>query len=112
MRLLAAEVTRETLFLKLHDELPYSLSVQTDDWQDFKDGSLRIQQTVILLRKAHNGICLGKGGRTIKAIRQAAQEELQKMLERKIHLFLVVKVRENWLEDPARYKEWGLEFDA
>ncbi len=112
MRLLAAEVTREKLFLKLHDELPYSLSVQTDDWQDFKDGSLRIQQTVILLRKAHKGICLGKGGRTIKAIRQAAQEELQAMLERKIHLFLQVKVRENWLDDPARYKEWGLEFDA
>ena len=112
MRLLAAEVTREKLFLKLHDELPYSLSVQTDDWQDFDDGSLRIGQTIFLLRKAHKGICLGKGGRTIKAIRQAAQEELQAMLKRKIHLFLQVKVRENWLEDRARYQEWGLDFDA
>ncbi len=112
MRLLAAEVTREKLFLNLHDELPYSLTVRTDDWEDFEDGSLRIEQTITLLRQTHKAICLGKGGRTIKAIRQAAQEELQKMLERKIHLFLVVKVRENWLEDPARYKEWGLEFDA
>ncbi len=111
-RLLAAEVTREKLFLNLHQELPYSLTVETDDWQDFEDGSARIEQTITVLRDSHKAICLGKGGRTIKAVREAAQAELGAILGRKVHLFLVVKVRENWLEDRARFRQWGLEFDV
>lgn len=111
-RLLAAEVTREKLFLKLHQELPYALTVETEDWQDFKDGSVRIEQVVTVGRESHKGICLGKGGRTIKAVREAAQEDLQDMMGRPVHLFIFVKVRENWLEDPARYRALGLEFDV
>ena len=111
-RLLAAEITREKLFLNLHQELPYSLTVETDDWQDFDDGSARIEQTITVLRDSHKAMCLGKGGRTIKAVREAAQAELGAILGRKVHLFLVVKVRENWLEDRARYRQWGLEFDV
>jgi len=111
-RLLAAEITREKLFLNLHQELPYSLTVETDDWQDFEDGSARIEQTITVLRDSHKAMCLGKGGRTIKGVREAAQAELGAILGRKVHLFLVVKVRENWLEDRARYRHWGLEFDV
>lgn len=111
-RLLAAEVTREKLFLNLHQELPYSLNVETEDWLEHDDGSLRIQQVITVTRANHKGICLGKGGRTIKAVREAAQKDMEDSLGRKVHLFLFVKVRENWLEDPANYKTWGLEFDA
>ncbi len=111
-RLLAAEVTREKLFLNLHQELPYSLTVQTGDWQDFDNGSARIEQTITVLRDSHKAMCLGKGGRTIKAVREAAQAELETILGRKVHLFLLVKVRENWLEDRAHYQHWGLDFDA
>ncbi|MFQ6017606.1 MAG: GTPase Era [Kiloniellaceae bacterium] len=111
-RLLAAEVTREKLFLRLHQELPYSLTVETEDWQDFDDGSVRIEQTITLARAAHKGICLGKGGRTIRAVREAAQRELENLLGREVHLFLFVKVRADWVDDPARYRPWGLEFDA
>jgi GTP-binding protein Era len=111
-RLLAAEVTREKLFLRLHQELPYALTVETEDWQDFEDGSARIEQVVTVARPGHKGICLGKGGRTIKAVREAAQAELEETLGRKVHLFLFVKVRENWLEDPARYRALGLEFNV
>lgn len=111
-RLLAAEVTREKLFLHLHQELPYSLTVQTDDWQDFENGSARIEQTITVLRDSHKAMCLGKGGRTIKAVREAAQAELETILGRKVHLFLLVKVRKNWLEDRAHYQHWGLEFDV
>jgi len=111
-RLLAAEVTREKLFLNLHQELPYSLTVQTGDWQDFDNGSARIEQTITVLRDSHKAMCLGKGGRTIKAVREAAQAELETILGRKVHLFLLVKVRENWLEDRAHYQHWGLEFDV
>lgn len=111
-RLLAAEVTREKLFLNLHQELPYALTVETEGWQDFADGSARIEQVVTVARAGHKGICLGKGGRTIKAVREAAQRDLEQMLGRKVHLFLFVKVRENWLEDPARYRALGLEFDV
>ena len=112
LRLLAAEVTREKLFLRLHQELPYSLTVETEDWQDFDDGSVRIEQTVYVAREAHKPICLGKGGRTIKAVREAAQTELEESLERRVHLFLRVKVRAKWLDDPARYRAWGLEFEV
>ncbi|MCH8002797.1 MAG: GTPase Era [Proteobacteria bacterium] len=111
-RLLAAEVTREKLFLNLHQELPYALTVETEGWQDFEDGSARIEQVITVARAGHKGICLGKGGRTIKAVREAAQRDLEEMLGRKVHLFLFVKVRENWLEDPARYRALGLEFDV
>jgi GTP-binding protein Era len=111
-RLLAAEVTREKLFLRLHQELPYALTVETEDWQDFEDGSARIEQVVTVARAGHKGICLGQGGRTIKAVREAAQAELEETLGRKVHLFLFVKVRENWLEDPARYRALGLEFNV
>lgn len=112
MRLIAAEVTREQLFLRLHQELPYALTVETDAWQDFEDGSVKIEQTVYVQRETHKGICLGKGGRTIRAVREAGQAELQDMLERPVHLFLHVKVRERWVEDPERYRVWGLDYQA
>ena len=112
MRLIAAEVTREQLFLRLHQELPYALTVETDAWQDFEDGSVKIEQTVYVQRETHKGICLGKGGRTIRAVREAAQAGLQAMLERPVHLFLHVKVRERWVDDPERYRVWGLDHRA
>ncbi len=112
MRLLAAEVTREKLFLKLHQELPYALTVETESWEDFANGDARIEQTVYVARAQHKGICLGKGGATIRSVREEAQRDLQDMLERKVHLFIFVKVRENWINDPERYRGWGLEFDA
>ena len=111
-RLLAAEVTREALFLKLHDELPYALTVETDDWQDFEDGSVRLEQTIYLQRDGHEGILLGKNGSRIKEIRADTQAQLEEMLERRVHLFLYVKVRKNWLDDPERYAPWGLDFRA
>ncbi len=111
-RLLAAEITREKLFLNLHQELPYALTVETEDWKDFEDGSARVEQVITVGRDSHKGICLGKGGRTIKLVREAAQRDLEAFLGRKVHLFLFVKVRENWLEDPARYRAMDLEFDV
>ncbi|MCZ6590867.1 MAG: GTPase Era [Alphaproteobacteria bacterium] len=111
-RLLAAEITREKAYLYLHQELPYSLAVDTEDWQDFKDGSVRIGQVVYVERESQKGIVLGKGGQTIKRIRSEAQQELAELLERPIHLFIHVKVRENWVNDPGRYREWGLRYDA
>lgn len=110
LRLLAAEVTREKLFLRLHDELPYALTVETENWRDFEDGSLRLEQTIYLRRASHKGIVLGKGGGRIKRIRGEAQAELENMLGRKVHLFLFAKVRENWPDDPDRYRDWDLEF--
>jgi GTP-binding protein Era len=111
-RLLAAELTREKLFLKLHQELPYALTVETESWEEAKDGGLRIEQTVYVRRATQKAIVLGKGGRTIKAVREAAQAELAESLGRPVHLFLFVKVREGWLDDPARYRPWGLDFEA
>ncbi|MCG8359011.1 MAG: GTPase Era [Kiloniellales bacterium] len=111
-RLIAAEVTREKLFLKLHQELPYALTVENERWQPFDDGSLRLEQTIYVQRDSQKGIVLGKGGRTIKALRSEAQADLEEMLGCKVHLFLFVKVRENWIDDPARYREWGLDFQA
>ena len=112
LRLLAAEVTREKLFLRLHDELPYALTVETENWRDFEDGSLRLEQTIYLRRASHKGIVLGKAGGRIKRIRGEAQAELEDMLGRKVHLFLFAKVRENWLDDPDRYRDWDLEFSV
>ncbi|OUS12561.1 GTPase Era [Rhodospirillales bacterium 47_12_T64] len=112
MRSIAAEVTREKLFLNLHDELPYNLTVETDSWEDFKDGSVKISQTIYVQRDIHKAMCLGKGGRTIKLIRSKSQKDLEESLERKVHLFLYVKVREKWADDPARYREMGLDFNS
>ena len=105
-------MTREKLFLRLHDELPYALTVETENWRDFEDGSLRLEQTIYLRRVSHKGIVLGKAGGRIKRIRGEAQAELEDMLGRKVHLFLFAKVRENWPDDPDRYRDWDLEFSV
>lgn len=112
MRLLAAEVTREKLFLQLHQELPYNLTVETDSWEDFKDGSAKIQQTIYVARDNQKAIVIGKGGAAIKRVREETQKDLEEMTGRPIHLFLFVKVRENWIDDPARYRDLGLDFKA
>ncbi|MEW6123445.1 MAG: GTPase Era [Pseudomonadota bacterium] len=110
MRMLAAEVTREKLFLRLHDELPYRSTVETDSWKELRDGSVRIEQTIFVERESQRKIVLGKGGSTIKAISSEARAEIAEITEQKVHLFLFVKVRENWADDPERYREMGLEF--
>lgn len=110
MRMIAAEMTREKLTLRLHQELPYQLTVETESWEERKDGSARIDQMIYVARDGHKGIILGKKGETIKAISKAAREEIEEFLDRKIHLFLQVKVRENWLEEAERYSEMGLNF--
>ena len=110
MRMIAAEVTREKLTLRLHEELPYQLTVETEKWEDRPDGSTRIDQVVYVARDGHKGILLGHKGETIKAIGQAARADLMEFLDRPVHLFLQVKVRPNWLEEPDRYSEMGLDF--
>jgi len=110
-RLLAAEVTREQLFLQLHDELPYETTVETESWEELKDGSVKISQIVYVQRPSQKAIVLGKGGRQIKRLGERARLEFEKMLERKVHLFLFIKVREDWAEDRERYAAIGLEFD-
>ncbi len=112
MRLLAAEITREKLYLQLKQELPYSSAVETESWEEKGDGSVRIAQVVYVERKGQKGIVLGKGGVKIKAIGRAARMELEEMLDRRVHLFLFVKVREKWGDDPDRYRDWGLNFNA
>ncbi|WAC26483.1 GTPase Era [Ancylobacter sp. SL191] len=112
MRMLAAEITREKLFHRLHEELPYRSTVETDSWQERKDGSVRIEQTIFVERESQRKIVLGKGGETIKAISTGARKELTGILEQPVHLFLFVKVRENWADDPERYREMGLEFPS
>lgn len=110
MRHLAAEITREKLFLRMNQELPYSLTVETESWEERKDGSVKIQQIIFVSRANHKPIVLGKGGQTIKKIGAMAREELEEMLGCRVHLFLFVKVREKWLDDPERYQEMGLDF--
>jgi GTP-binding protein Era len=110
MRMIAAEMTREKLTLRLHQELPYQLTVETESWVERDDGTARIDQIVYVMRDGHKGIVLGNKGETIKAVSKAAREELEEFLGRKVHLFLQVKVRENWLEEAARYREMGLDF--
>lgn len=110
MRQIAAEVTREKLTLRLHEELPYQLTVETEKWEDRKDGSTRIDQLIYVAREGHKGIVLGKGGETIKAISTAARADLAEFLGRPVHLFLQVKVRPNWLDEAERYSEMGLDF--
>ncbi|WP_417475765.1 GTPase Era [Leisingera sp.] len=110
MRMIAAEMTREKLTLRLHQELPYQLTVETENWEERKDGSARIDQMIYVMRDGHKGIVLGKRGETIKSVSQAARAELEEFLGRKVHLFLQVKVRPNWLEEAERYSEMGLDF--
>ncbi len=110
LRQLAAEITREKLFLKLHQELPYQSTVETECWQERKDGSVRIEQTIYVERESQRKIVLGKGGQSIKAIGEASRREITKLIERPAHLFLFVKVREGWGEDPERYRQMGLEY--
>jgi GTPase len=110
MRLMAAEITREKVYLRLHEELPYQSTVETDSWKDLKDGSVRIEQTLFVERESQRKIVLGEGGRMIKSISMDARKEIVAALEKKVHLFLHVKVRENWENDPERYRAAGLEF--
>jgi GTP-binding protein Era len=110
LRMLAAEITREKIYERLHEELPYQSTVETDQWQQRPDGSVRIEQTVFVERDSQRKIVLGKGGQTIKAIGQAARKEIAEIAEAPVHLFIFVKVRENWSDDPERYREMGLEF--
>jgi GTPase len=110
LRQLAAEITREKLYLRLHQELPYQSTVETNSWKELKDGSVRIEQTIYVERMSQRKIVLGKGGQTIKAIGAEARREIADMAEHPVHLFLFVKVREAWGDDPERYREIGLKF--
>ena len=110
MRMIAAEITREKLTLRLHQELPYQLTVETESWEERKDGSVRIDQVIYVARDGHKGILLGKKGETIKAVGQLARQEIAEFLDQKVHLFLTVKVREGWLDEAERYSEMGLDF--
>ncbi|MEC7259145.1 MAG: GTPase Era [Pseudomonadota bacterium] len=110
MRMIAAEMTREKLTLRLHQELPYQMTVETEAWEDRKDGSARIEQVIYVVRDGHKGIVLGHKGETVKAVGKAAREELEAFLGRKVHLFLQVRVRPNWLEESERYSQMGLDF--
>ena len=110
MRMIAAEITREKLTLRLHEEIPYQLTVETEAWEERKDGSAKVDQIVYVARPGHKGIVLGKGGETIKAVGQAARAEMMEFMGRPVHLFLQVKVRENWLDEAERYNEMGLDF--
>jgi GTP-binding protein Era len=111
-RLLAAEITREQVFLQLHDELPYAATVETERWEDRPDGSARIEQVIYVRRPGQRAIVLGGGGKRIKAIGVGARAELERLLERRVHLFLFVKVRENWIDDRERFAALGLDYDA
>ena len=110
MRMIAAEMTREKLTLRLHQELPYQLTVETESWEERKDGTARIDQVIYVSRDGHKGIVLGNKGETIKSVSQASRAELTEFLGRKVHLFLQVKVREKWQEEAERYSEMGLDF--
>jgi GTP-binding protein Era len=112
LRQLAAEMTREKLYLRLHQELPYQSTVETEVWKELRDGSTRIEQTIYVERESQRKIVLGKGGATIKAIGAEARREIAEMIEAPVHLFLFVKVREHWGDDPERYRGMGLEFPS
>lgn len=112
LALMAAEITREKVFERLHDELPYGASVETDAWTERKDGSVRIDQTIYLARESHKAMTIGKGGETLKWISTAARKDLKEQLEREVHLFVHVKVRPGWQDERARYRALGLDFDA
>ena len=110
LRQLAAEITREKLYVRLHQELPYRPTIETDVWKELKDGSVRIEQTIYVERESQRKIVLGKGGATIKAIGAAARADIAAAIEQPVHLFLFVKVREGWSDDPERYRAMELEF--
>jgi GTP-binding protein Era len=110
VRQLAAEITREKMYLKLHQELPYQSTVETETWTERPDGSVRIEQTIYVERESQRKIVLGKAGQSIKAIGEAARRELSEIIEKRVHLFLFVKVREGWGDDPERYRQMGLDF--
>ncbi|RJE80435.1 GTPase Era [Paracoccus sp. JM45] len=110
MRMIAAEITREKLTLRMHEEIPYQLTVETEAWEEKDDGSARVEQVIYVARQGHKGIVLGKGGETIKAIGQAARVELEEFMGRRCHLFLQVRVRENWQDEAERFDEMGLSF--
>lgn len=110
LRMIAAEITREKLTLRLHQELPYQLTVETENWEERDDGSARIDQLIYVMRDGHKGIVLGHKGETIKSVGAAARAELEEFLGRRVHLFLQIKVRPNWLEESERYSEMGLNF--
>jgi len=110
MRVMAAEITREQAFLQLHQELPYALTVETESWQEREDGAVRIDQIILIQRESQKGMVVGKGGSRIKSIGTAARVELEQLLGRKVHLFLHVKARPNWMERPEHYREMGLDF--
>jgi GTP-binding protein Era len=110
LRSLAAEITREKLFEQLHQELPYQSTVETEVWKELKDGAIRIEQTIYVERESQRKIVLGKGGQTIKALGEIARKEIAEIVDKPVHLFLFVKVRERWGDDPERYREMGLEF--
>ena len=112
MRLLAAEILREKLFLNLHEELPYQLTVETESWEERDDGSAEVRCSIFVAREGHRGIVLGKGGKTIGRIGTAARRELEDVLDRRVHLFTHVKFRKDWMNDPARYQDWDLDFNA
>ena len=111
-RLLAAEITREQIFMRLHQELPYATTVETEEWTERDDGAIVINQTIYLKKAGHKKIVIGKNGSMIKMLGKAARIEIEQILERSVHLFLFVKVRENWMDDPDRYKIWGLNPNA
>lgn len=111
-RLFAAELTREKAYFVLHQEIPYALTVETESWEEFDNGSVRIEQNLTVARDSQKGIVLGKGGQMIKRIRAEAQEELAEILGRPVHLFVRVRVREKWAEDPSHFRDWGLRYDA
>lgn len=110
LRSMAAEITREKLFLRLHQELPYSLTVETESWTAQKDGSVKIEQVIFVERESQKKIAIGKGGQTLKTVGQMAREEMTELFEQKVHLFLYVKVRENWGNDRERFREMGLDY--
>jgi GTPase len=112
IRLLSAEITREKLYFQLQQELPYAATVETETWSELKDGSIRIEQVIFVERDSQKAIVLGKKGARIKEIGAASRLELERMLENRVHLFLFVKVRDGWGDDPERYRDWGLDFDA
>jgi len=112
MRLMASEITREKLFMQLQQELPYSCAVETEMWEERKDGGVNISQVIYLMRDSQKGIVLGSGGSRIKSIGTAARKELEEILEKKVNLNLFVKVREKWVDDPERYRDMGLDFNS
>lgn len=109
-RMLAAEVTREKFFLRLHEELPYAATIETESWEEKKDGSVRIEQVIYVERDTQKAIVIGKGGRSLKEIGRMAREELEELLGRRVHLFIFVKVRKNWSDDKERYENMGLDW--